>query len=63
VKGFTGQSQVGIIPIFVYPDGRVIPCCTFCSRLPTSACACKRAPYVPCCNAFIIIYQQRRASY
>ena len=30
-----GKSQVGIIPICVSSEGRIMPCCTISSRLPT----------------------------
>ena len=51
-----GKSQVGIIPICVSSEGCMIPCYTiFISRLPTSACASRHAPCVPCWIAFIII--------
>jgi len=34
-----GKSQVGITPIGVSSEGRMMPCRTIFSRLPTSACA------------------------
>jgi hypothetical protein len=42
-----GKSQVGIIPIYVSSEGRMMPCCTIVARLPTSACASRHAPCVP----------------
>jgi len=56
-----GKSQVGIIPICVSSEGRMMPCCTICSRLPTSACASRHAPCVPCRIACRIITQQHCA--
>jgi len=50
-----GDSQVGIIPIRVSSEGRIMPCCTSFSRLPTSACASRHAPCVPCWIDFSII--------
>jgi len=47
-----GKSQVGIIPICVSSEGRIMPCCTIVLRLPTSACASRHAPCVPCWIAF-----------
>ena len=44
-----------IIPICVFSEGRMMPCCINFSRLPTSACASRHAPCVPCWIAFIII--------
>ena len=41
-----GKSQVGIIPICVSSEGRMMPCCTIFSRLPMSACASSR--HAPC---------------
>jgi hypothetical protein len=43
-----GNSQLGINPIRVSSEGRIMPCCTIVSRLPTSACASRHAPCVPC---------------
>jgi len=44
-----GMSQVGIIPIRVSSKVRIMPCCTIVvARLPTSACASRHAPCVPC---------------
>ena len=44
-----GKSQVGIIPICVSSEGRKMPRCTIFPRLPpTSACASRHAPCVPC---------------
>jgi hypothetical protein len=34
-------------PICVSSEGRIMPCCTIFSRLPTSACASRHAPCVP----------------
>jgi len=31
-----GKSQVGIISICVTSEGRIMPCCSILSRLPTS---------------------------
>jgi len=42
------KSQAGIIPIYVSFGGRIMPCCTNFSRLPTSACVSRHAPCVPC---------------
>ena len=43
-----GKSQVGIIPICDPSEGHIMPCCIIFARLPTSACASRHAPYVPC---------------
>jgi len=50
-----GKIQVGIILICVSSEGRMMPCCTIFSRLPTSTCASRHAPCVPCRIAFKII--------
>jgi len=50
-----GKSQVGIIFICVSSEGRIMPCCSIFSRLPTSACASRHAPCVLCRIAFRII--------
>ena len=50
-----GKSQVGIIPICVSTEGRMMPCCTILSRLPASACASSmHTLYVPCRITFNI---------
>jgi len=53
-----GKSQGGIITICVSSKGRTMHYCTIFSRLPTSACASRHAPYVSCWMAFRIIAQQ-----
>ena len=47
-----GNSQTGTIPIRVSFEGRMLPCCTNFSRLPTSACASRHARRVPCWITF-----------
>ena len=42
------KRQIGIIPIYVSSEGRVLPLCTTVARLPTSACSSRQAPCVPC---------------
>jgi len=39
-----GKIQVGIIPICVSSEGRIMPCCTIVAWLPTSACASRQTP-------------------
>jgi len=51
-----GKSQVGINPICVSSDGRMIPCCTIVARLPTSACCSRNAPCVHRWIALRIIF-------
>ena len=53
--GLECKSHVGIVPICVSSEGRMMPCCTNFSPLFTSACASRHAPCVPCWIAFIII--------
>ena len=50
-----GNSQVGIILICVFLEKRVVPWCNIAAQLPTSACASRQVPCVPCWIAFIII--------
>ena len=50
-----GDSQVGVMSFCFSCEGRITPCSTEFSRLPTSACASRRAPCVPCWIAFKII--------
>ena len=49
-----GKSQVGIIPICVSSEGRMMPFCTIFHKC-MSACASRHAPCIPCWIAFIII--------
>jgi hypothetical protein len=42
------KSRVGIIPICVSSEVHTMPYCTIFSQLPTSACASRHAPCVPC---------------
>ena len=46
------KSRVGIIPICVSSEVHTMPYCTIFSQLPTSACASRHAPCVPCWIAF-----------
>jgi hypothetical protein len=50
-----GKGQVGIIPICVSFDRRMMPCCSIFSRLPTSACASRHAPCIPCLSDQITV--------
>jgi len=50
-----GKTQVGILPICVSFEGRIMPCCIIVARLPTSACASRHAPCVPCWIALWIV--------
>jgi len=47
-----GKSQIGIILICVSSEGRIMPYCNISSRLPTSGCASRHAPCVPCWVTF-----------
>jgi hypothetical protein len=53
-----GKSQVGsFLSLFPLKGVKciIMPCCIIVVRLPTSACASRHAPCVPCTVAFIII--------
>ena len=49
-----GKSQIGITPICVSSEGRIMPCCTIVARLSMSACANRHAP---CASPFWVAFR------
>jgi len=48
------NGQIKIIPFCVSSEERIMPRFIIVARLPTSACASRHAPCVPCWTAYII---------
>ena len=50
-----GKSQVGITPICISSEGRMMPCHTIVALPASSACTSRQAPCAPCWIAIVII--------